>query len=72
MVNLYHSTMPKQQHAVTWPDAPHQIPDEATLAQVKQFDLRQLKAMANYLGSLPAEMQTVPQDKFISRTASAK
>lgn len=31
MVNLYHSTMPKQQHAVTWPDAPHQIPDEATL-----------------------------------------
>jgi cytochrome c553 len=41
-------------------------------AQVKQFDNRQLKAMANYLGSLPAEMQTVPQEKFISRTASAQ
>jgi hypothetical protein len=31
MVNLYHSTMPKQQHAVIWPDAPHRIPDEDTL-----------------------------------------
>lgn len=40
-------------------------------AQVKQFDNKQLKAIANYLGSLPGELQTVPQDKFISRTASA-
>ncbi len=40
--------------------------------QVKQFDTKQLKAMAAYLGSLPGEMQTVPQDKFISRTAAAK
>ncbi len=40
--------------------------------QVKQFDNKQLKAMAAYLGSLPGEMQTVPQDKFISRTAAAK
>ena len=31
MVNLYHSTMPKQKHAVIWPDAPHAIPDEDTL-----------------------------------------
>jgi len=31
MVNLYHSTMPKQKNAVVWPDAPHAIPDEATL-----------------------------------------
>lgn len=31
MVNLYHSTMPKRQHAVIWPDAPHRIPDEDTL-----------------------------------------
>jgi cytochrome c553 len=41
-------------------------------AQVKQFDTKQLKAMANYLGSLPAEMQTVPQEKFISHSASAR
>ncbi len=40
--------------------------------QVKQFDNKQLKAMATYLASLPGEMQTVPQEKFISRTASAK
>ena len=31
MVNLYHSTMPKQPGAVTWPDAPRAIPDEKTL-----------------------------------------
>lgn len=40
--------------------------------QVQQFDNRQLKAMANYLASLPSDMQVVPQQKFISRTASAK
>ena len=31
MVNLYHDTMPPQKGAVCWPDAPHAIPDEATL-----------------------------------------
>ena len=41
-------------------------------AQVKQFDNRQLKAMANYIGSLQGELLTVPQEKFISHTASAK
>ena len=28
--------------------------------------------VARYLASLPGEMQTVPQEKFISRTAAAK
>jgi cytochrome c553 len=32
--------------------------------QVKQFSLKELKLLANYLGSLPAEVQTVPQSKF--------
>lgn len=32
--------------------------------QVKQFDNKQLKALAAYIGSLPAEMQTVSQSKF--------
>ncbi len=31
MVNLYHSTMPKQKGAVIWPDPPPPISDEATL-----------------------------------------
>ncbi|MEZ5322384.1 MAG: hypothetical protein R2698_09990 [Microthrixaceae bacterium] len=31
MVNMYHSTMPKQPGAVIWPDAPKAIPDEKTL-----------------------------------------
>ncbi len=31
MVNMYHTTMPPQKHAVKWPNAPFQIPDEATL-----------------------------------------
>ena len=32
-------------------------------AQVKQFSLAELKAMANYIGSLPGELKTVPQGK---------
>lgn len=33
-------------------------------AQVKQFSRAELKAMADYLGSLPGELRTVPQSKF--------
>ncbi len=33
-------------------------------AQVKQFSNAELKAMANYLGSLPGALATVPQSKF--------
>jgi cytochrome c553 len=40
--------------------------------QVAQFTSSQLKAIAGYLASLPGEMQTVPQAKFISHTAAAK
>jgi cytochrome c553 len=32
--------------------------------QVKQFKLDELKALAKYIGSLPGELQTVPQPKF--------
>jgi cytochrome c553 len=32
--------------------------------QVKQFSPAELKAMANYIGSLPGELRTVPQSKF--------
>jgi cytochrome c553 len=32
--------------------------------QVKQFSLSELKAMANYIGSLPGDLKTVPQSKF--------
>jgi cytochrome c553 len=32
--------------------------------QVKQFSNVELKAIANYIGSLPGELQTVPQAKF--------
>jgi cytochrome c553 len=32
--------------------------------QVAQFKLSELKAMAKYIGSLPGELQTVPQRKF--------
>lgn len=32
--------------------------------QVKQFKNAELKAIANYLGSLPSELHTVPQPKF--------
>jgi cytochrome c553 len=32
--------------------------------QVKPFSPAELKAMANYLASLPGELQTVPQSKF--------
>ncbi|MEI2699013.1 MAG: LLM class flavin-dependent oxidoreductase [Microthrixaceae bacterium] len=31
MVNLYHSTMPKQKNAVIWPDSPPSIDSDATL-----------------------------------------
>ncbi len=33
-------------------------------AQVKQFTLAELKAMANYLGALPSDLAIVPQSKF--------
>jgi cytochrome c553 len=33
-------------------------------AQVKQFSNKELKAIANYLGSLPADMRTVAQSSF--------
>ena len=33
-------------------------------AQVKPFTRAELKAMADYLGSLPSELRTVPQSKF--------
>lgn len=33
-------------------------------AQVKSFKRAELKAMADYLGSLPGELRTVPQSKF--------
>jgi hypothetical protein len=32
-------------------------------AQVKQFSLAELKAMANYIGSLPGDVRTVSQSK---------
>jgi len=32
--------------------------------QVKQFKHDELKAIAQYLGSLPGELRTVPQSKF--------
>ena len=32
--------------------------------QVKQFKHSELKAMANYLASLPGELRTIPQSKF--------
>jgi len=33
-------------------------------AQVQQFKRSELKAMADYIGSLPGDLQTVPQSKF--------
>jgi cytochrome c553 len=35
--------------------------------QAKNFTLTELKAISKYLGSLPGEMATVPQSKFISQ-----
>jgi cytochrome c553 len=34
------------------------------VGQVKQFSLLELKALANYIASLPGELHTVPQAKF--------
>jgi cytochrome c553 len=34
------------------------------VGQVKQFSHAELKAMANYLSSLPSDLHTVPQSKF--------
>ncbi len=34
------------------------------VGQVKQFKREELKAMAQYIGSLPGELRTVPQSKF--------
>ncbi|HSQ73578.1 MAG TPA: c-type cytochrome, partial [Rubrivivax sp.] len=33
-------------------------------AQAKAFSRAELKALADYLGSLPGELRTVPQSKF--------
>jgi cytochrome c553 len=33
-------------------------------AQVKAFTLAELKAMANYIGSMPGDLKTVPQSRF--------
>ena len=33
-------------------------------AQVKQFSDKELKAIAQYLGSLPSDVHTVPQAEF--------
>lgn len=33
-------------------------------AQVKAFSLNELKALADYIGSLPTELKTVPQSRF--------
>jgi len=33
-------------------------------AQVKQFKLTELKALAGYIGSLPGDLQTVRQSPF--------
>ncbi|WP_292453553.1 c-type cytochrome [Methylibium sp.] len=33
-------------------------------AQVKPYSLKELDALADYIGSLPSEMKTVPQSKF--------
>ncbi len=33
-------------------------------AQVKQFSNKELKAIADYLGSLPADVRTIAQSKF--------
>jgi hypothetical protein len=33
-------------------------------AQVKQFSNKELKALAQYLGSLPADVHTIAQSKF--------
>jgi hypothetical protein len=33
-------------------------------AQVKQFSRAELKAMADYLGSLPGDLRVVPQSRF--------
>jgi hypothetical protein len=32
--------------------------------QVKQFKREELKAIANYLATLPSDLRTVPQSKF--------
>ncbi|MCY7316391.1 MAG: cytochrome c4 [Rubrivivax sp.] len=34
------------------------------VAQVKQFTVPELKAMAQYIGSLPGDLRTLPQSKF--------
>jgi cytochrome c553 len=44
---------------------PHVGRGNAIMAgQVKQFSLKELKQMAEYLGSLPSEVRTVPQSEF--------
>jgi hypothetical protein len=34
------------------------------VAQVKQFSNKELKMLAQYLGSLPADVHTIAQSKF--------
>jgi cytochrome c553 len=47
------------------PDNPHVGRANAIMgAQVKPFSRRELKAMADYLGSLPGDLRTVPQSRF--------
>lgn len=41
-------------------------------AQSKPYSLVELQAMSKYIASLPGEMVTVPQEKFISRSALSK
>ena len=52
-------------HAYTVTGNPNMGRSNAIMVgQVKQFKRDELKAMAKYLGSLPSELRTVPQDKF--------
>ena len=52
-------------HAYTVTGNPNMGRSNAIMVgQVKQFKRDELKAIAKYLGSLPGELRTVPQDKF--------
>jgi cytochrome c553 len=52
-------------HAYATTGNPHIGRSNAIMAgQVKQFKPTELKAMAQYIGSLPGELRTVPQAKF--------
>lgn len=52
-------------HAYTVTGNPNMGRSNAIMVgQLKQFKRDELKAIAKYLGSLPGELRTVPQDKF--------